>query len=81
VHRHTALKFVTPAQRHRAEDLDLLAQRDALYQHSRADNPARWSGPTRDWTPHASVLLNLGKPPRGKATSDTEATWSMRQLP
>ena len=28
----------------------------------------------RDWTPRSWVLLNLGKTPRGKAKSDTEAT-------
>ena len=60
VHLHSALKFVTPAQRHRGEDVDLLAQRDALYQAARADNPTRWSGPTRNWKPPASVLLNPG---------------------
>ena len=42
-HRHSALKFVTPAQRHRGEDTDLLAHRHALYQTARAKNPERWS--------------------------------------
>ncbi len=63
-HRHSALKFVTPDQRHRGEDADLLAQRDVLYQAAKAKNPERWSGPTRNWEPPASVLLNPGKPPR-----------------
>jgi putative transposase len=63
-HRHSALKFVTPDQRHRGADRDLLAQRDALYQAAKAVNPERWSGPTRNWEPPASVLLNPGKPPR-----------------
>jgi len=63
-HRHSALKFVTPAQRHRGEDANLLAQRDALYQAAKAKTPERWSGPTRNWEPPASVLLNPGKPPR-----------------
>jgi hypothetical protein len=58
------LKFVTPDQRHRGEDADLLAQRDVLYQAAKAKNPERWSGPTRTWEPPASVLLNPGKPPR-----------------
>jgi len=61
-HRHSALKFVTPAQRHRGEDRDLLAQRDALYQAAKAANPQRWSGTTRNWEPPTSVLLNPGKP-------------------
>jgi transposase InsO family protein len=74
VHRHSALKFVTPAQRHRGEDVDLLAQREAIYQAARDANPTRWSGTTRDWTPPAAVLLNPGKPPRGKVSSNTEPT-------
>jgi len=74
VHQHSALKFVTPAQRHRGEDVDLLAQRDALYRAARDDNPRRWSGPTRNWTPSASVLLNPGKPPRVQEKTDAQMT-------
>jgi putative transposase len=61
-HRHSGLKFVTPAQRHRGEDIDLLAQRHVLYQAARAQHPERWSSPTRNWQPAAAVLLNPGKP-------------------
>jgi transposase InsO family protein len=61
-HLHSALKFVTPAQRHRGEDANLLRQRDAVYRAARAANPARWSGSTRDWSAPASVSLNPGKP-------------------
>jgi putative transposase len=74
IHLHSALKFVTPAQRHRGEDVDLLAQRDALYRAARDDNPRRWSGPTRNWTPPASVLLNPGKPPRVQEKTDAQMT-------
>jgi len=61
-HLHSALKFVTPTQRHRGEHADLLSQRDAVYQAAKAANPARWSGSTRDWNAPTSVLLNPGKP-------------------
>jgi putative transposase len=74
IHRHSALKFVTPAQRHRGEDVALLAQRDALYQAARDHNPTRWSGPTRNWTPPASVLLNPGKSPREQEKTDAQMT-------
>jgi putative transposase len=74
IHLHSALKFVTPAQRHRGEDVDVLAQRDALYRAARDDNPRRWSGPTRNWTPPASVLLNPGKPPRVQEKADAQMT-------
>lgn len=58
VHRHSALRFVTPAQRHAGQDLALLAQRDAVYAAAKARQPARWSGPTRDWSPVETVWLN-----------------------
>ena len=70
-HLHSALKFVTPAQRHRSEDADLLTKRDALYNAARTANPARWSGPTRDWKAPASALLNPGKPTSRTDQPDT----------
>ena len=72
-HLHSALKFVTPAQRHRGEDADLLRKRDVLYQAARAANPARWSGSTRDWNAPTSVLLNPGKPTSRTSQSDADA--------
>ena len=48
-----------PAQRHAGEDHAILVARHALYLQSRALNPARWSGNTRNWSPIASVTLNL----------------------
>lgn len=63
-HRHSAIRFVTPDQRHRGEDAALLARRHALYQAARAAHPERWSGSTRNWQPIAEVLLNPGKPLR-----------------
>ena len=57
-HRHSGLRYVTPAQRHAGQDRGLLRARHALYQAARAGNPRRWSGQTRDWTPVAAVTLN-----------------------
>lgn len=57
-HCHSALKFVTPAQRHRGEDRNVLAQRDRLYQEAKRRNPARWSGTTRDWNVVGATTLN-----------------------
>lgn len=62
VHRHSALKFVTPGQRHRGEDIVVLEQRHVLYEAARARRPERWSGPTRNWEPEEIVYLNPGKP-------------------
>lgn len=57
-HRHSGIRYVTPAQRHAGEDRDLLAARHALYVGAREANPRRWSGPTRNWTPVGAVTLN-----------------------
>jgi putative transposase len=57
-HRHSAIKFVTPAQRHAGRDLDLLTARTAVYDAARDANPLRWSGPIRNWSPVKEVHLN-----------------------
>lgn len=62
IHRHSALRFVTPGQRHRGEDVIILEQRHALYEEAKAQHPERWSGPTRNWEPQKTVYLNPGKP-------------------
>lgn len=67
VHRHSGLKFVTPAQRHRGEDGAILEKRHTLYEAARARHPARWSGPTRNWEPETIVYLNPGKPMKKEA--------------
>jgi hypothetical protein len=48
----------TPPQRHRGEDQEVLAKRDALYQQARNQHPHRWSGATRNWQPIGAVTLN-----------------------
>ncbi len=57
-HRHSAISFVTPAQRHAQIDVDLLKARDKVYVAARAANPHRWSGTTRDWSHISEVHLN-----------------------
>lgn len=57
-HCHSALKFVTPAQRHRGEDSRLLEQRHRVYEQAKARNPQRWSGATRDWSAAGPTALN-----------------------
>jgi transposase InsO family protein len=57
-HRHSAIRFVTPVQRHNGEDAAILAERHRLYEQARAAKPERWSGATRNWTPQGPVALN-----------------------
>ena len=64
IHRHSALKFVTPGQRHRGEDVAILEQRHALYLDSKKRWPERWAKGTRNWVPVEVVYLNPEKPDR-----------------
>lgn len=58
-HRHRSLKFVTPEQKHKAEDIEILAKRHELYEQAKANRPERWiQRRTRDWTPVQSTALN-----------------------
>jgi transposase InsO family protein len=57
-HRHSAIRYVSPAQRHAGEDQAILAARHALYTEARERNPARWSRTTRNWSPIGAVTLN-----------------------
>ncbi|WP_366043070.1 integrase core domain-containing protein [Methylomonas sp.] len=57
-HRHSAIAFVTPAQRHAGLDEALLNQRSALYENARSQNPRRWSQSTRNWNRIHTVHLN-----------------------
>lgn len=41
-HRHSGIRYVTPAQRHTGDDHAILAARHALYTKARQANPARW---------------------------------------
>ena len=57
-HRHSAIRFVTPAQRHAGLDRAILAQRSAVYEIARAKNPLRWKRSTRNWQWVDIVYLN-----------------------
>lgn len=61
-HRHSAIRFVTPAQRHANLDQDILDRRAALYESARQRNPLRWKGPTRNWERIHAVHLNPDRP-------------------
>ena len=57
-HRHSAIRFVTPAERHAGLDSALLGKRIALYEAAKERHPERWSGATRNWQPVSVVYLN-----------------------
>jgi putative transposase len=60
-HRHSAIRFVTPGQRHAGQDQPLLRRRNVVYEAAKARHPQRWSGTTRNWTPVRVVHLNPAK--------------------
>ena len=60
-HRHSAIRFITPAQRHAGHDQALLSRRAAVYEAAKARHPHRWSGATRTWEPVRIVHLNPAK--------------------
>ena len=57
-HLHSALKFVTPQQRHSGDDKDIRQKRHAVYQVARNQNPKRWSKESRNWSLASTVTLN-----------------------
>ena len=57
-HKHSGLKFVTPAQRHDGRDTAILLRREEVYADAKQRHPERWSGTTRDWTLKDEVWLN-----------------------
>jgi len=74
-HRHSAIRFVTPAQRHAGLDQSILAQRSALYATARAKNPRRWTRATRNWRRIDIVYLNPDQiEPEGESKATTEIT-------
>jgi putative transposase len=58
IHRHSALRCVTPHQRHHGQADALLAQRKQLYADARQLHPQRWSGNVRNWHLDKAVYLN-----------------------
>jgi transposase-like protein len=74
-HRHSAIRYVTPYERHCGRERHILERRHELYQRAREANPERWSCGTRNWAPVETVVLN-----RDRAVSAGQSQ-IRRQLP
>ena len=70
-HHHSAIRFVTPDQRHFGHETALLEKRASLYDAARAHNPNRWSRAIRNWSPVPAVQLG---PVRIRKPSSAEAS-------
>jgi putative transposase len=73
VHQHSAIKFVTPGQRHRGEDEEILSKRVVVYEMAKAANPERWSGRCRNWSRPTEVSLNPNKSAQSCQTTQADA--------
>lgn len=63
-HLHSAIRFVTPDDRHFGREQRILNERRRVYRKARRRHPQRWTGPTRNWTPVGDVHLNPAKRPQ-----------------
>ena len=70
-HLHSALKFVTPSQRHNGEDIVIRAKRLKVYELAKTKFPERWSGATRDWIVHKISTLNPNKKQQKEGSKST----------
>jgi transposase InsO family protein len=66
-HLHSAIRFVTPDDRHFGRQEAILENRKAVYEQARRRHPERWAGATRNWTPVDAVQLNPERRPTEKA--------------
>ena len=69
MHRHSAIRYVTPDERYFGQEHDVLTRRHELYERARTANPERWTGATRNWTPVGLVTLNPERLPPNAAAS------------
>ena len=60
-HLHSAIRFVSPDDRHYGREQDILDNRQHIYEQARRRHPNRWSRQTRNWNPVLLVRLNPEK--------------------
>jgi putative transposase len=64
-HLHSAIRYVTPDDRHAGRDAAILAARKIVYRAARSRSPRRWSGDIRNGNPIGEVALNKRQPSLG----------------
>ncbi|EFA4228749.1 hypothetical protein AW119_26145 [Escherichia coli] len=60
-HKHSGIKYVTPDERHRGIDAQILEARKTVYREACKRHPERWSKQLRDWELIQAVYLNPEK--------------------
>jgi hypothetical protein len=71
-HRHSGIRFATPGERRRGEDIAVLEQRKRVYEAARREHPERWSGGIRNRERPATVSLNPDKSNHPKRPEPTQ---------
>jgi transposase InsO family protein len=61
-HRHSAIRFVTPAQRHSGQGNEICRHRARVYEQARQRHPRRWTRSTRCWRQPEVVWINRPPP-------------------
>lgn len=56
--RHSAIGYVTPADRREGRHKEILQERHRIHQQAPLHNPARWAGKTRNWQLVGDAWLN-----------------------
>jgi len=57
-HRHSAIRFVTPQQRHSGQATAICQRRTEVYEQARQRHPRRWSRSVRCWRQPTVVWIN-----------------------
>jgi len=57
-HLHSSISFTAPDDRHYRRDVNILHNRQDVYEKARQQNPERWSRNTRNWDQVEIVRLN-----------------------
>jgi transposase InsO family protein len=60
-HRHSAIGYVTPAQRGSGVDLEIYKRRNQVIEAARAEHPERWVNGVRKWNRKDVIVLNPKK--------------------
>jgi transposase InsO family protein len=68
---HSAIRFLTPDDRHYGREQLILENRHRVYQKARRRRPNRWTRETRNWNPVRLVWLN---PEKKKELASASAT-------
>ena len=69
-HRHSAIRFVTPSQKHAGEEKMILSRRKEVYEKAKKENPSRWAGAVRNWEPIEKVVLNPARAQAGRSAEE-----------